>query len=64
LPTDELARAVLEKLAVEAVTVTARRATPIAGVLKLAGVRITRTREDADATRAGRQRPIQDVNRR
>jgi hypothetical protein len=55
---------VLEKFAVEAITVMARKPTPIAGVLKFAGVRITRTPVDADGTGAGRQGPIQDVNRR
>jgi dihydroneopterin aldolase len=45
---DGIARAVLEKFDVEEVTVMARKPTPIAGVLKFAGVRITRTREDLD----------------
>jgi len=43
---DRIARAVLSKFDVEFVTVTVRKPTPIAGVLKFAGVRITRTRED------------------
>jgi len=60
----EVARAVLEKFAVEAVTLKARKPAPIGGVLQLAGVRMTRTRENADDTRAGRRPPIQDVNRR
>jgi dihydroneopterin aldolase len=47
---DGIARAVLSKFDVEAVTVTARKPTPIAGVLQFAGVRITRTREDVDGT--------------
>jgi dihydroneopterin aldolase len=45
---DGIARAVLSKFDVEAVTVTARKPTPIAGALQFAGVRITRTREDVD----------------
>jgi dihydroneopterin aldolase len=45
---DGIARAVLEKFDVEEVTVTARKPTPIAGVLRFAGVRITRTRDDLD----------------
>lgn len=45
---DEIARAVLAKFDVQAVTVTARKPTPIAGVLQFAGVRVTRTREDVD----------------
>ncbi len=43
---DRIARAVLGKFDADAVTVTVRKPTPIAGVLKYAGVRITRTRED------------------
>ena len=42
---DRIARAVLEKFDVDAVSVTVRKPTPIAGVLRYAGVRITRTRE-------------------
>lgn len=45
---DEIARTVLTKFDVEAVTVTVRKPTPIAGVLRYAGVRITRTRTDVD----------------
>jgi dihydroneopterin aldolase len=43
---DRIARAVLSKFDVDFVTVSVRKPTPIAGVLKYAGVRITRTRED------------------
>jgi dihydroneopterin aldolase len=43
---DRIARAVLEKFDAESVTVSVRKPTPIAGVLRYAGVRITRTRED------------------
>ncbi len=43
---ERIARAVLEKFDADAVTVTVRKPTPIAGVLEHAGVRITRTRED------------------
>ena len=43
---ERIARAVLGKFDVDAVTVTVRKPTPIAGVLRYAGVRITRTRED------------------
>jgi dihydroneopterin aldolase len=43
---DRIARAVLAKFDADAVTVTVRKPTPIAGVLQYAGVRITRTRED------------------
>ena len=43
---DRIARAVLAKFDADAVTVTVRKPTPIAGVLEHAGVRITRTRED------------------
>jgi dihydroneopterin aldolase len=40
-----IAKAVLEKFAADAITVTVRKPTPIAGVLKHAGVRIRRTRD-------------------
>ncbi len=43
---ERIARAVLGKFDAEAVTVTVRKPTPIAGVLQYAGVRIRRTRED------------------
>ncbi len=43
---DRIARAVLEKFDADAVTVTVRKPTPIAGVMQHAGVRIRRTRED------------------
>lgn len=43
---ERIARAVLEKFDVEAVTVTVRKPKPIAGVLEHTGVRITRTRSD------------------
>ncbi len=43
---ERIARAVLEKFDVAAVTVTVRKPKPIAGVLEHAGVRITRRRED------------------
>jgi dihydroneopterin aldolase len=43
---DRIARSVLSKFDVDFVTVTVRKPTPIAGVLKYAGVKITRTRED------------------
>ena len=43
---DRIARAVLGKFDADAVTVTVRKPTPIAGVLQYAGVRIRRTRED------------------
>ncbi len=43
---DRIARAVLGKFDADAVTVTVRKPTPIAGVLQYAGVRVTRTRED------------------
>jgi dihydroneopterin aldolase len=43
---DRIARAVLGKFDVQAVTVSVRKPTPIAGVLQYAGVRIRRTRED------------------
>jgi dihydroneopterin aldolase len=43
---DRIARAVLAKFDADHVTVTVRKPTPIAGVLRYAGVRITRRRED------------------
>lgn len=43
---DRIARAVLEKFDADAVQVTVRKPTPIAGVLQYAGVRVTRRRED------------------
>ncbi len=43
---DRIARAVLEKFDADAVTVSVRKPTPIAGVLESAGVRVTRTRDD------------------
>ena len=43
---DRIARAVLAKFDADSVTVTVRKPTPIAGVLRYAGVRITRSRED------------------
>jgi dihydroneopterin aldolase len=43
---DRIARAVLAKFDADSVTVTVRKPTPIAGVLRYAGVRVTRTRED------------------
>jgi dihydroneopterin aldolase len=43
---DRIARAVLEKFGADAVTVTVRKPTPMAGVIQYAGVRIRRTRED------------------
>ena len=43
---DRIARAVLDKFDAEAVSVTVRKPTPIAGVLQYAGVRVRRTRED------------------
>ncbi len=43
---DRIARAVLEKFGAEAVTVTVRKPTPMAGVIQYAGVRLRRTRED------------------
>ncbi len=45
---ERIARAVLAKFDVDAVTVTVRKPKPIAGVLEYTGVRITRTREDAE----------------
>jgi dihydroneopterin aldolase len=41
-----IAKAVLEKFDADAITVTVRKPTPIAGVLQHAGVRIRRTRDD------------------
>ena len=46
---DRIARAVLSKFDADAVTVTVRKPTPIAGVLRYAGVRVSRTREDVSA---------------
>jgi len=43
---ERIVRAVLAKFDAQAVTVTVRKPTPIAGVLQYAGVRVTRTRED------------------
>lgn len=43
---DRIARAVLAKFDADRVTVTVRKPTPIAGVLRYAGVRISRSRED------------------
>ena len=43
---DRIARAVLAKFDADAVTVTVRKPTPIAGVMQHAGVRIRRSRED------------------
>jgi dihydroneopterin aldolase len=48
---DRIALSILSQFEVDFVTVTVRKPTPIAGVLKYAGVRITRTREDV--SRAG-----------
>ena len=44
---ERIAEAVLGKFGADAVTVSVRKPKPIAGVLDHAGVRITRTREDA-----------------
>ncbi len=44
---DRIAHAVLSKFDADAVTITVRKPKPISGVLDYAGVRITRTREDA-----------------
>ena len=44
---ERIARAVLARFPAEAVTVTVRKPTPIAGVLQHAGIRIRRTRSDA-----------------
>jgi len=41
-----IARAVLAKFGADAVTVTVRKPTPIAGVLQHAGIRIRRTRDE------------------
>ncbi len=43
---DRIARAILSKFDADAVTVTVRKPTPISGVLRYAGVRVSRTRED------------------
>lgn len=43
---ERIARAVLEKFDVDAVTVTVRKPKPISGVLEYTGVRLTRRRED------------------
>ena len=43
---DRIARVVLGKFDAEAVVVTVRKPTPIAGVLQYAGVRVRRARED------------------
>jgi dihydroneopterin aldolase len=43
---ERIARAVLGRFPVDAVTVTVRKPTPIAGVLRHAGVRIRRTRAE------------------
>lgn len=43
---ERIARAVLEKFDAQAVTISVRKPTPIAGVLQFAGVRIRRSRED------------------
>ena len=43
---ERIARAVLGRFAADAVTVTVRKPTPIAGVLQHAGVRIRRTRDE------------------
>lgn len=43
---DRIARAILQTFGVDAVTVTVRKPTPIAGVLEHTGVRIRRSRED------------------
>jgi len=43
---ERIAQAILAKFDAEAVTVTVRKAKPIAGVLDHAGVRITRSQED------------------
>jgi dihydroneopterin aldolase len=45
-----IARVVLEKFPAEEVTVTVRKPTPIAGVLRHAGIRITRRPEDFDGS--------------
>ena len=46
---DRIAKAVLSKFAADAVTVSVRKPTPIAGVMRYAGVRITRTRDDVSS---------------
>jgi dihydroneopterin aldolase len=43
---ERIAHAVLGKFDAQAVSVTVRKPTPIAGVLRYAGVRVHRTRED------------------
>lgn len=43
---DRIARAVLAKFDADAVRVTVRKPTPIAGVLQYAGVRVRRTKDD------------------
>ena len=43
---ERIARAVLGRFAADAVTVTVRKPTPIAGVLRHAGIRIRRTRAE------------------
>lgn len=43
---ERIARAVLEKFEADAVTVTVRKPTPIAGVLDHTGIRLRRTRAD------------------
>ena len=43
---DRIARSVLSKFDADAVVVTVRKPSPIAGVLAYAGVRIRRTRDD------------------
>ena len=48
---NRIALTVLSKFDVDYVTVTVRKPTPIAGVLKYAGVRVTRNRDDV--SRAG-----------
>lgn len=45
---DRIARAILGKFDADAVTVTVRKPAPIAGVLRHAGVRVTRRREDLE----------------
>lgn len=45
---DRIARAVLGKFDADAVTVSVRKPTPIAGVLRFAGVRIRRSRKDLE----------------
>jgi dihydroneopterin aldolase len=43
---ERIARAVLARFPAEAVTVTVRKPTPIAGVLQHAGIRLRRTQDD------------------